>query len=129
MEAQWTYVNWRKYNRHLPISECVKDSLAKLQLTFANGESPICENLIGEVPVTQLDSKCTFCLFRSHPHSLLTLIRLFRFIMFAFILHFQHTVKLKIPRPLVKTLPILPIVSLLHIRSSPIGLKILVAPL
>ena len=103
--------------------------LAKVQLTFVNGESPICENLLGEVPVTQLDSKCTFCLFRSHSHSLLTFVCLFRFIMFAFIVHFHHTVKLKISRPLVKTLPISPIVSLLHIRSSPIGLKILVAPL
>ena len=49
--------------------------------------------------------------------------------MFAFFLHFQHIVKSKISRPSIKSLPILPIVSFLHIRSSPIGLKILVAPL
>ena len=43
--------------------------------------------------------------------------------------HFQHILKSKISRPSIKSSPILPIVFFLHIRSSPIGPKILLAPL
>ena len=46
-------INWRKYSGHSPIGEFAGDKLAKVPWTLAIGESPICESLIGEVPVTR----------------------------------------------------------------------------
>jgi hypothetical protein len=44
---------WRKFSGFSPIGESAEGILANVWWTFANGESPICEILIGEVPVTQ----------------------------------------------------------------------------
>ena len=44
-----------------------------------------------------------------------------------FFLHFLHILKPQVYGPSIKSLPILPIIVLLHNRSLPIGLKILVA--
>jgi hypothetical protein len=43
---------WRKFSGFSPIGESAEGILANVWWTFANGESPICEILIGEVPVT-----------------------------------------------------------------------------
>ncbi len=43
---------WRKFSGFSPIGESAEGLLANVWWMFANGESPICEILIGEVPVT-----------------------------------------------------------------------------
>jgi hypothetical protein len=45
-------VYWRKYNGHSPIGESHESILAKVQWTFAIGECPIGERLIGEIRVS-----------------------------------------------------------------------------
>jgi hypothetical protein len=58
----WTFANigesmvihWRKFSGFSPIGESTQGLLAKDQWTFANGESPICEIPIGELPATHL---------------------------------------------------------------------------
>ncbi|CAM4953661.1 unnamed protein product [Rotaria socialis] len=44
---------WRKYSGLSPIGEAPPNVLVKVQWTFANGESPIGESLIGEIPEPQ----------------------------------------------------------------------------
>jgi hypothetical protein len=46
-------IHWRKISGNSPIGENTGCILAKDQWTFANGESPVCEILIGELPATQ----------------------------------------------------------------------------
>ena len=46
-------ITWRKSSGHSPIGESAGDKMAKVHWTFAIGESPICESLIGEVPATR----------------------------------------------------------------------------
>ena len=46
-------IYWRKFTGNSPIGESTGGILAKVHWTFANGESPVCENPIGELPVTQ----------------------------------------------------------------------------
>jgi len=41
---------WRKYSGLSPIGEIPRGVLARVQWIFANGESPIGESLIGEIP-------------------------------------------------------------------------------
>ena len=41
---------WRKYSGLSPIVEAPPNVLVKVQWTFANGENPIGESLIGEIP-------------------------------------------------------------------------------
>ncbi|CAM4911175.1 unnamed protein product [Rotaria socialis] len=41
---------WRKYSGLSPIGEAPPNVLVKVQWTFAIGESPIGESLIGEIP-------------------------------------------------------------------------------
>jgi len=43
---------WRKYGGLSPIGEVPGGVLAKVQWTFAIGESPIGESLIGEIPIS-----------------------------------------------------------------------------
>ncbi len=55
-------VYWREFIGNSPIGESTGGILVKVHWTFANGESPICEIPIGELPVTrriysQLDLK------------------------------------------------------------------------
>jgi hypothetical protein len=51
---------WRKFSGFSPIGESAEGILANVWWTFANGESPICEILIGEVPVTPLTNDVLF---------------------------------------------------------------------
>ncbi|CAM4988956.1 unnamed protein product [Rotaria socialis] len=44
---------WRKYSGLSPIGEAPPNVLVKVQWTFAIGESPIGESLIGEIPEPQ----------------------------------------------------------------------------
>jgi hypothetical protein len=44
---------WRKYSEVSPIGEIPRDILTKVRWTFANGESSIGENFIGEIPESQ----------------------------------------------------------------------------
>jgi hypothetical protein len=53
--AKFQGVCWRKYGGLSPIGETPGGVLAKVQWTFANGESPIGESLIGEIPISLLD--------------------------------------------------------------------------
>ncbi|CAF4290143.1 unnamed protein product, partial [Rotaria socialis] len=46
---------WRKYSGLSPIGEVPPNVLVKVQWTFANGESPIGESLIGEIPEPPLN--------------------------------------------------------------------------
>jgi hypothetical protein len=46
-------IHWRKISGNSPIGENTGCILAKDQWTFANGESPVCEIPIGELPATQ----------------------------------------------------------------------------
>ena len=48
-------VYWRKYSGLSPIGESHEGILAKVQWTFANGESLIGEILIGEIRVSPRD--------------------------------------------------------------------------
>jgi hypothetical protein len=43
---------WRKFGGLSPIGECPEVELAEVQWTFANGESPVGESLIGEERAT-----------------------------------------------------------------------------
>ncbi len=45
----------RKYSGLSPIGEIPGGALAKVRWTFAIGESPIGESLIGEIPVSRID--------------------------------------------------------------------------
>ncbi len=46
-------VYWREFTGNSPIGKSTGGILVKVHWTFANGESPICEIPIGELPVTQ----------------------------------------------------------------------------
>jgi hypothetical protein len=46
-------VYWREFTGNSPIGESTGGILVKVHWTFANGESPICEIPIGELPVTR----------------------------------------------------------------------------
>ncbi len=50
--AKFQVVHWRKYGGLSPIGEIPGGVLAKVRWTFAIGESPIGESLIGEIPVS-----------------------------------------------------------------------------
>jgi hypothetical protein len=45
-------VYWREFTGNSPIGKITGGILVKVHWTFANGESPICEIPIGELPVT-----------------------------------------------------------------------------
>ena len=42
---------WQKFSGFLPIGQSAEDILVNVRWTLANGESPICQIPIGEVPV------------------------------------------------------------------------------
>jgi hypothetical protein len=50
MLAKFQELYWRKYSGLSPIGKIPGGVLAKVQWTFAIGESHIGENLIGEIP-------------------------------------------------------------------------------
>ncbi len=58
--AKFLGVYWRKYGGLSPIGEIPGGVLAKVRWTFAIGESPIGESLIGEIPVSRFRSNSDY---------------------------------------------------------------------